>query len=102
MIPDEDLKQMLHDFSSRLDELANSDRPLTEEEKKYRGKLLKRKQILTEVKRARDQKQKDAELFHTTVYNIMVPWGEDHPVMMFFMLIVMRMKWSSGSFIRFR
>ncbi len=102
MIPDEDLKQMLQEFSSQLDEFANSDRPLTVEENKYRGKLQKRKQILVEIKKTRDHKQKDAELFHTTVYNMMVPWGENHPVMMFFMLIVMRMKWSSGSFIRFR
>jgi len=102
VIPDEDLKQMLRELAVQLDEFANSDKPLTGEEKKSRGKILRRQMILSEVKRARDNKQKDAELFHTAVYNAVVPWGEEHPVMLFILLIAMRMKWSSGSFIRFK
>ncbi len=102
MIPDENLKQMLRELAGQLDEFANSDRPLTGEEKKSRGIFRRRHMILSEVKRARDNRQKDAELFHTAVYNTVVPWGEEHPVMLFIMLIAMRMKWSSGSFIRFR
>ena len=102
MIPDEDLKQMLRELAGQLDEFADSDKPLTEVEKKSRGIFRRRQMILSEVKRARDNKQADAELFHTAVYNAVVPWGEEHPVMLFFLLIAMRMKWSSGSFIRYR
>jgi hypothetical protein len=100
VIPEEDLKQMLRELAGQLDELANSDKPLTAAEKKSRAKFRRRQLILSEVKRARDNKQADAELFHTSVYNAVVPWGEEHPVMLFFLLIAMRMKWSSGSFIR--
>ena len=102
MIPDEDLKQMLRELAGQLDEFADSDKPLTAAEKKSRGRFRRRQMILREVRRARDNKQADAELFHTAVYNAVVPWGEEHPVMLFILLIAMRMKWSSGSFIRYR
>lgn len=100
MISDEDLKRLRQETSDALAELDGRDRPLTGEERKYRGKLGRRKQALDLIAEARKHNRKDAELFHTTVYNLLVPWGENHPVLMFFALAVMRMKWSTGSFIR--
>jgi hypothetical protein len=96
------LNQRLQETSDNLEELSSTEKSLTEKEKKYRGQLLRRQHILTLIEEARKYNRKDAELFHNSVYSLLVPWGENHPVLMFFMLIVMRMKWSSGSFIRFR
>ncbi len=100
MFADEDLKQLLQETSGALAELTGRDRPLTDEEKKHRARLSRRKQALDLIAEARRHNRKDAELFHTSVYNLLVPWGENHPVLMFFALAMMRMKWGTGSFIR--
>ncbi len=101
MINDQELQRTLQELSETINGLSNSDGPLTTEEQKYRTRLLRRKDILSLIQESKEKDRKDAELYHTTVYNLLVPWGEKHPVLMFLMLHMMRVKWGSGSFQRF-
>lgn len=96
VMTDEQLQQALQEASAGIAKLSKSDKPLTKEEKKYRARLQKRKNILGRIKEAREKNQKEMELYHTTIYDFLVPWGEKHPFLMFFMMSMMRARWSSG------
>jgi len=101
MMSDEQLQRALQEVSEGLDKLSDPDRPLTGEEKKYQAKLLRRQTVLSQIKMAKEKNRKDVELYYTTIYDMLVPWGEKHPVLMFFMLNMMRVRWGAGSFQRF-
>jgi len=96
MIADEELERTIQEISENLDKLSSSEKPLTEEEKKYRAKLVKRQDILSRIKVAREKNQKDEEIISTAVYDLLVPWGERHPFLMGLMTHFMRVKWASG------
>ncbi|GAH65764.1 unnamed protein product, partial [marine sediment metagenome] len=82
MMMDKELQRVLKEVSADIDRLANSDRPLTKEEEKYRRRLLKRKYVLDSIKEAKEKHRRDDELFNSTVYEMLVPWGERHPFLM--------------------
>jgi len=96
MIADEELERTIQEISENLDKLSSSEKPLTEEEKKYRARLVKRQDILSRIKVAREKNQKDEEIISTAVYDLLVPWGERHPFLMGLMAHFMRVKWASG------
>ncbi len=93
MMSDEALQKTLKEVSEGLAGLSHTEKPLTKEQRKYRGRLLMRQHILAQIKIAKEKKHKDVELFHTTIYEMLVGWGERHPVLMFFMTNIMRARW---------
>ncbi|MBA7672276.1 hypothetical protein ES703_80451 [subsurface metagenome] len=96
MMMDKELQRVLKEVSADIDRLSNSDRPLTKEEGKYRRRLLKRKYVLDSIKEAKEKHRRDDELFNSTVYEMLVPWGERHPFLMGLVTHLMRVKWASG------
>ena len=96
MMMDKELQRVLKEVSADIDRLSNSDRPLTKEEEKYRRRLLKRKYVLDSIKAAKEKNRRDDELFNSTVYEMLVPWGERHPFLMGLVTHLMRVKWASG------
>jgi hypothetical protein len=93
MMTKEQLQEALEEVSADLEKLSNREKPLTKEEKKYRGKLLMRRNVLESIKEAKEKNQKSEELYNSTVYSLLVPWGEKHPVLMFFVMRLMRARW---------
>ena len=93
MWTDEQLQEALQEVSADMDKLSNSEKPLTKEEGKYRKKLVMRKYVLDKIKEAKEKDQKDDELYNTTVYDLLVPWGERHPILMNIMMRLMKTKW---------
>ena len=93
MMTKEQLQEALEEVSADLDNLSNREKPLTKEEKKHRGKLLMRKNVLEKIKEAKEKNQNSEELYNNTVYGLLVPWGEKHPVLMFITMRLMRARW---------
>ena len=96
MWTDEELKRTFKEVSDGLDKLSDSKKPLTKEERKDRGRLLKRKYILERIKEAKEKKHKGEEVYNSSIYDLLVPWGERHPFLMSIMMHLMRVKWASG------
>ena len=96
MWTDEQLQQALKEASDDLDKLSKSVKPLSREEKKDRGRLLRRKYILERIKEAKEKKQKGDELYNSSIYDLLVPWGERHPFLMTVIMHLMRIRWQSG------
>jgi len=92
MWTDEQLQQALQEVSAGLDKLSNSEKPLTKEEASYRKRLVMRKYVLDKIKEAKGKDQKDDELYNCTVYGLLVPWGEKHPILMNIMMRLMKTK----------
>ena len=93
MMSNEQLQQALEEVSEDMDKLSNSEKPLTKEEEKYRKKLVMRKYVLSKIKEAKDKSHKDDELYNSTVYGLLVPWGENHTILMNIMMRLMKAKW---------
>ena len=96
MMMDKELQRVLKEVSNDINKLSNLDRPLTKEEKKHRGRLLRRKYVLDKIKEAREKNRKDDEVFNTTVYEMLVSWGERHPFLLGLFTQLMKVKWGSG------
>jgi len=96
MMTEEQLKEAIQGVSGELDGLANLsnlERPLTREEEKHRGKLRLRKYVLDKIKEAKDKNQRSDELYNTTYYNMLVPWGEKHPILFFLLMRIIKARW---------
>ncbi|MFC1915458.1 hypothetical protein ACFLW4_02035 [Chloroflexota bacterium] len=96
MWTDEELQQVLQEVSDGLNKLSSSDKQLTEEEKRLRGRLLRRKGILNSIKEAKEKNHKSEELYQYSVYGLLVPWGERHPFLMYLVSVLLRIRWQSG------
>jgi hypothetical protein len=96
MMTDAELKEKLQEVSADIDKLSNLDRPLTKEEERDRARLKYRKYVLDKIKEAREKHRKDDEVFNSTVYEMLVSWGERHPILMLIMTHLMRIKWGSS------
>jgi len=96
MWTDEELKRTFKEVSDGLDKLSDSKKPLTKEERKDRGRFLKRKYILENIKEAKEKNHRSEELYNSTVYEMLVSWGERHPFLMSIMMHLMRIRWQSG------
>ena len=93
MMTEEEIKGLLQEVTAELDSLSNLDRPLTEEEKKHRNKFRFRKYVLEKIKEARDKNQKGDELYNSTYYSMLVPWGEKHPIIFGLWMRILRARW---------
>ena len=93
---DEELQRVLKEVSNGINKLSNLDRPLTKEEKKHRGRLSRRKYVLDKIKEAREKNHKDDEVFNTTVYEMLVSWGERHPILLGIFTQLLKVRWGSG------
>jgi len=96
MMTDEELQRVLKEVSADIDKLANSERPLTKEEKRDWSRLKYRKYVLDRIKEARERNRRDDEIYNSTVYELLVPWGERHPFLMGLVTHLMKIKWGSG------
>jgi hypothetical protein len=96
MMTDAELKEKLQEVSADIDKLSNLDRPLIKEEERDRARLKYRKYVLDKIKEAREKHRKDDEVFNSTVYEMLVSWGERHPILMLIMTHLMRIKWGSS------
>jgi len=96
MMTDAELKQNLEDVSAGIDKLSNLERPLTREEERDRARLKYRKYVLDRIKEAREKHRKDDEVYNSTVYEMLVPWGEKHPILMLIATHLMKIKWGSS------
>ena len=96
MMIDTELQQTIQELSEDIDKLSKSEKPLTSDEKKYRRRLLRRRDILSRIKEAREKNQKDEEIYHAAIYEVLMSWGERHPFLMGVMMHFMRVKWASG------
>ena len=93
MISEEQLKELHQEISGELDNLSDLERPLTKEEEKHRKRLRFRNYVLDRIKEAKDKDQKSDELYNTTYYQMLVPWGEKHPILFFFWMRIIRARW---------
>ncbi len=93
---DEELREKLEEVSVGIARLSSLERPLTKEEEKYRARLLRRKHVLDKIKEAKEKNRKDDELYNSTVYEWLVPWGEEHPILMAILMHFMRIRWGSS------
>lgn len=93
MMSEEQLQGLLQEISGELEGLSSLERPLTKEEGKHRKKLQLRKYVIDRIKEAKDKDQKSDELYNTTYYQMLVPWGEKHPVLFFFWMRIIRARW---------
>ncbi len=93
MMTEEQWQEAIAGVSAELEELANLERELTDEEKKRRKTYRIRKYVLDKIKEARDTKRKSDELYNTTYYQMLVPWGEKHPILFFLWMRIIRARW---------
>ncbi len=98
MLTKEQLEQELKKTNDELNRLAQADKPLTKEEQSWRGKLRFRKVVLDEIKSAKDKGSTGSELYHTTLYEMLIDWGERRPLLMFLMSNILRARFGMGGF----
>lgn len=91
---DAELQKEIEDVREGIDKLSKSDKPLTKEEKQHKQRLLVRKDVLYQIKEAKEKHKQDEELHHTMTYALLTSWGERHPYLMY----LMRSKLSRWSF----
>ncbi len=90
---DEELRKTIQDVCESIENLPESDKPLSKEERKRRQILLMKKDILSKIKEAREKNELGDELYHTTVYGLLVSLGEKHPYLMG--LVQSNIRWGS-------
>ncbi len=93
MWTDEQLRQTTGEVTAELDRLYNLERPLTKEEKKFRSRMQMRKYVLEKIKEAKDRGLTSDEMYNSTMYGLLVPWGEKHPFLMFLVSRWIRGRW---------
>ncbi|MBL7126924.1 MAG: hypothetical protein ISS58_06985 [Dehalococcoidales bacterium] len=93
MMSEEQIQGLLQELGGELDHLSSLERPLTKEEEKHRKRLQFRKYVVDRIKEARAKGQKSDELFNTTYYSMLVPWGEKHPLLFFLWMRIIRARW---------
>lgn len=93
MMTEEQLQGLRQEVGGELDNLSNLERTLTREEEKHRGKLRLRKYVLEKIKEAKDKNQRSDELYNTTYYQMLVPWGEKHPILFFLLMRIIKARW---------
>lgn len=93
MMTEEQWKETMKEVAGELETLSALERPLTKDEEKHRGKYRMRKYVLDKIKEAGDKGSKSDELYNNTYYQMLVPWGEKHPVLFFFWMRIIRARW---------
>ena len=93
MMTEEQLKELSQEVDGELEKLSSLERPLTGEEKKQRNIYRIRKYVLDKIKEAKDTNRKGDELYNTTYYNMLVPWGEKHPILFALWMRIIKARW---------
>ncbi len=93
MMTEEQLKELRQEVDGELEKLSSLERPLTGEEKKQRNIYRIRKYVLDKIKEAKDTNRKGDELYNTTYYNMLVPWGEKHPILFALWMRIIKARW---------
>ena len=76
---DEELQKAIREVSESLNNLPESDKSLSKEDRKRRYVLLLKKDILDKIKEAREKNDKSQELQNTMAYGLLTSVGEKHP-----------------------
>ncbi|MFC2013632.1 hypothetical protein ACFLU8_01960 [Chloroflexota bacterium] len=90
---DEELQNAIQDVNESIDNLPKSDESMSKEEKRRREVFLLKKDILYKIKDARENNEKDKELYHTMDYGLLTSLGETHPYLM--ALIKSNLRWNA-------
>jgi hypothetical protein len=93
MMTEEQWKEAMNEVTGELETLSALERPLTKDEEKHRSRYHIRKYVLDKIKEAGDKNAKSDELYNNTYYQMLVPWGEKHPVLFFFWMRIVRTRW---------
>lgn len=93
MMTEEQWKETMKEVTGELEKLSALERPLTKDEEKHWNRYRTRKYVLDKIKEAGDKNAKSDELYNTTYYQMLVPWGEKHPVLFFFWMRLVRARW---------
>jgi len=93
MMTEEQLRELRQEVDGELEKLSSLERSLTGEEKKQQNIYRIRKYVLEKIKEAKDKDQKGDELYNTTYYSMMVPWGEKHPILFAFLMRIIKARW---------
>ena len=79
---DEELQQKLQNISESLDELPDSDKPLSKEERGRKHMLLLKKETLLRIKLAKEKKDLNQEIRCNMDYALLEEFGEKHPLLL--------------------
>jgi len=89
----EELEQEIRDVSESIESLAEPEKPLSKEEKRHRDVLLLKKEILDNIKDAREKNDKSGEIRNLMTYGLLTSWGEKHPYLM--SIVQSNMRWGA-------
>jgi len=98
MFSKEEIDQKLKETNNELDRLANAPKPLTKEDQSWQGKLRFRKAILDAIKQSKERGNKGQEVYHTTLWEMLIDWGERRPLLLFFVSNILKARLGMGGF----
>ena len=82
VMTDQELQEEVRYVTESIDNLPESDKDQSKEERRHRDVLLVRKEMLGRIKQAREKGDKNLELQETMNYGLLTSWGEKHPYLM--------------------
>ena len=85
---DEEVQQAIQEVNKSLDNLPESDDKAPSQQRQV---LLLKKEVLQKVKEAREEGNKNQEVYNSVYYSLLDTWGEKHPYMVY--LMMSRFKW---------
>jgi len=85
---DEEVQQAIQEVNKSLDNLPESDDKAPSQQRQV---LLLKKEVLQKVKEAREEGNKNQEVYNSVYYSLLDTWGEKHPYMVH--LMMSRFKW---------
>ena len=87
---DEQLQQAAKEVSGELESLSKSEESLTKQEMKRKRLLSLKLQVLKGVEEAKEMKDSRDEIYNAMCYEILLTWGERHPVWARFIMTSIR------------
>ena len=90
---DEELQKEIQNICESIGNLPESDEALSKEERRNKVILSLKKDILENIKDAREKNERDKELQNTMAYGLLTSLGEKHPYLM--SLLQSSLRWSS-------
>ena len=90
---DQELEETIAEISESLEKSFDSEKPLTKDEKRHRRMLQARKQLLHSIKGAREKNDRNAEVKINIEYSLLTWIGEKHPVLLMFLIPLVRSRY---------
>jgi hypothetical protein len=90
MMTEEELREEFRNVKDELNRLAQSEKPLTKEEKRLKFALEQSKDVLRRIKETKDKEDKMQEVRHTADYNLLKSYGKRHPLLLHILRIKLR------------